>query len=413
MEAQASRDDFNSRIRSVQAELEGMDAGSLEEELQKALNDLAAMKANVQRLAALAADLAAPEDKGASIALAKALERALGECESLETAANAARESCAKALDSAEQALQEKRTETQQQKLTLHGMGAQLDLLIATHGDDAARGQALVECRSEGAATQSLLKATTDAISALQPELLQGDRARLVRALKAGVDAQSDARSRIAVAKAALHSDGSEDPAAALAVAHARARSAGEQWKLVRRRSEGIALLDRMFREEQASLARRFTQPLAEKISGYLQCLFGAGTMAQVELEEDGFTGLRLFRPGFGAAPYDFSTLSGGAKEQAAAAVRLAMAEVLAVDHGGCLPVVFDDAFAYSDPDRVTHLQRMLDLAATRGLQVIVLTCNPADYASLGANTATLRPERLVESGRGGSVVLPDANGGG
>ena len=68
------------------------------------------------------------------------------------------------------------------------------------------------------------------------------------------------------------------------------------------------------------------------------------------------------------------------------------MAEVLAADHDGCLPVVFDDAFAYSDPERVNQLQRMLDLAATRGLQIIVVTCNPADYAALGACQVILRP---------------------
>jgi energy-coupling factor transporter ATP-binding protein EcfA2 len=78
-------------------------------------------------------------------------------------------------------------------------------------------------------------------------------------------------------------------------------------------------------------------------------------------------------------------SLSGGAKEQLAAAVRLAIAELLALDHDKCLPIVFDDAFAYSDPERVQALQRMLDLAAERGLQVIVLTCNPSDYAGLGA----------------------------
>ena len=69
-----------------------------------------------------------------------------------------------------------------------------------------------------------------------------------------------------------------------------------------------------------------------------------------------------------------------------AAAVRLAMAEILAADHDGCLPLVFDDAFAYTDPERVQFLQRMLDLAALRGLQVIVLTCTPDDYSGLGAS---------------------------
>ncbi|MCZ7664815.1 MAG: hypothetical protein M5U22_18685 [Thermoleophilia bacterium] len=47
--------------------------------------------------------------------------------------------------------------------------------------------------------------------------------------------------------------------------------------------------------------------------------------------------------------------------------------------------MVFDDSFAYSDPERVQTLQRMLDLGASRGLQIIVLTCNPSDYSALRA----------------------------
>ncbi|HTE87333.1 MAG TPA: hypothetical protein VK639_00105, partial [Terriglobales bacterium] len=62
--------------------------------------------------------------------------------------------------------------------------------------------------------------------------------------------------------------------------------------------------------------------------------------------------------------------------------------------------VVFDDAFAYSDLERVNQLRRMLDLAATRGLQIIVLTCNPADYVALGAKAVALRarPQCLPQS---------------
>jgi hypothetical protein len=36
----------------------------------------------------------------------------------------------------------------------------------------------------------------------------------------------------------------------------------------------------------------------------------------------------------------------------------------------------------------------MLDLAAARGLQVIVLTCTPSDYSALGAKTISLRAPR-------------------
>ena len=68
----------------------------------------------------------------------------------------------------------------------------------------------------------------------------------------------------------------------------------------------------------------------------------------------------------------------------------MAMAEVLAEDHDGCLPIVFDDAFVNSDADRQRALQRLLDLAASRGLQVIVLACRPESYATLGGVEVTL-----------------------
>lgn len=70
--------------------------------------------------------------------------------------------------------------------------------------------------------------------------------------------------------------------------------------------------------------------------------------------------------------------MSGGTREQVADAVRLALAELLSEQSEvSVLPVFFDDAFAYSDPDRVENIQRMLNRAALRGLQVTVLTCSP------------------------------------
>jgi hypothetical protein len=174
----------------------------------------------------------------------------------------------------------------------------------------------------------------------------------------------------------------------------------------VARQADSIQLLTRLFQEEQQQLIDRYTQPLADKITGYLQCLFGPDTRAQVAWNNNALTGIQLVR-GQQSAALDFATLSSGAREQVAAAVRLAVAEVLAADHGGSLPVVFDDAFAYADPSRVKTLQRMLDLAATRGLQVILLSCNPTDYATLGAKTTLLRPSAdvVAENSRSPTMV--------
>ena len=67
-------------------------------------------------------------------------------------------------------------------------------------------------------------------------------------------------------------------------------------------------------------------------------------------------------------------------KEQLAAALRLSMADVLKGSHDGCLPLVFDDAFTNSDPERVQIVKQMLGTAVDRGLQVILLTCYPGTY---------------------------------
>jgi DNA repair exonuclease SbcCD ATPase subunit len=396
VEAHAGRDEISSQIKASQAELDGMGAEDIAEELQTALNELTTATASVERLAAVASDVSAPENKANAKSSAKALEKKFSKAEELETESKNIYERAGKTLASAEKSLAETRQETEQQRDTLTGLNAQLELLLKTHGEDAVRSQALGECQTARESATQLLKGTTDTITSLQPELLDGDRARITRAIKEKTAEQNEAGKQIAVAKAALVSDGSEDPSTELATAEVKARSATDHRNSVLRQSQAVALLNQLFEEEQKNLSEQFTQPLADKISGYLQCVFGAGASVQVDLENNEFTGLRLSRPNSGGAPFAFNTLSGGAKEQTAAAVRLAMAEVLAGDYGGCLPVVFDDAFAYSDPERVNQLQRMLDLAATRGLQVIVLTCNSTDYASLGAKTIMLKSNQYI-----------------
>ena len=93
--------------------------------------------------------------------------------------------------------------------------------------------------------------------------------------------------------------------------------------------------------------------------------------------QSQGFGGLQLQR---GGEFYDFHQLSGGMKEQLAAALRLSMADVLKGSHDGCLPLVFDDAFTNSDHERVQMVKQMLGTAVERGLQVILITCDPDAY---------------------------------
>lgn len=393
LEVHAEREELSARVKAARSELDGMSAEKVEEELLQAQRELAASAASLARLAELAPDLPAPDSLPAALALSKARADLRSDAEAKEMESRSLRDQALKVLEATEDTWRRRRTETEQLAARVTGTKAQLDLLLQTHGDDGARATALAEARVVQAAAELRRNATAAAVAALQPELLEADVVRVRRALERTTNDRNEARTRAAIAQAALRSDGNEDPRAAVAAARARCQSATEHAQNIRRKAEAVALLDDLFREEQRSLGAKFTQPLADKISGYLQCLFGSGARAQVSYEDEGFTGLQLTRGDLGGATFTFDSLSGGAREQTAAAVRLAMAELLAGDHGGCLPVVFDDAFAYSDPERVNQLQRMLDLAASRGLQVIVLTCNPADYAALGAHTISIKPE--------------------
>ena len=116
--------------------------------------------------------------------------------------------------------------------------------------------------------------------------------------------------------------------------------------------------------------------------------------MAQLSYDQaKGFSGLQLRR---GSEFYDFDQLSGGMKEQLAAALRLSMADVLKGSHDGCLPLVFDDAFTNSDPARIQMVKQMLSTAVDRGLQVILLTCHPDMYGDFAENRINLNDTNSI-----------------
>ena len=123
-------------------------------------------------------------------------------------------------------------------------------------------------------------------------------------------------------------------------------------------------------------MATQYTAPLTERIGVYLAEVFPEAPKANLTYDaRKGFQQLE-WRRGNEAA-FGFDVLSTGAREQFAAALRVTMAEVLAEAYEGSLPVLFDDAFANSDPERQAGVYRMLQKASEQGLQVILLTCDP------------------------------------
>jgi hypothetical protein len=392
-EAAARRQQLEADIQTTKARLESLGADTIDEDFAEAGNALTAAETEVGRRTVSVMDFAAPATISEAQALVSETAEQLRDAEANDASARAARDAAAKNLRLAGECLAEHRQGLHEQKRSLADLEAQLRLLLETYGEDADRTRVLAELSAARTAAERLLADTRQSLVDLQPDLLERDRTRYQRAIEQHAIAKTEAEQKRAVARSAFQRDGTSDPHADLALAEAQMHSAIEHRTSVARKAGAIRLLHELFIGEQKALAEQFTRPLAAKISSYLECLFGPGARAAVSLENNAFTGLQLIRPAQGSGAFDFASLSGGTCEQVAAAIRLAMAEVLAPAYDGCLPLVFDDAFAYSDPERAQILQRMLDHAAERGLQVIVLTCNPSDYATLGAKQIPLRIE--------------------
>jgi len=391
-EVVALRGDLQTKLDTAETTLEELGADELREACTEAKTELTAAQSDVSRRQEQVTGVDLPSKMVEAKAWREEEDAALQTAESDEAGLKATRDSAQDLVTGLDSELRDLAETIIEERQALTGFEAQFKLLVDSHGDDEARRNALEDAEKTQTDTEAALTQTCAALGALQPDLLEADRQRLERALEEEQRQQQEAQTTRAVSQTILRSDGTEDPVAARAQTDARLASAQGDLDAVSRKAKAIALIDELFQQEQRALADRFSRPLAEKVSGYLQTLFGSDAQAVVAFEDNALTGIQLVRSAQDGA-FPFEDLSGGTREQVAAAVRLAIAELLAADHGGTLPVIFDDAFVYSDPERVHVLQRMLDLGATRGLQIIVLTCNPSDYAALGASQVNLTPE--------------------
>ena len=385
------RQTFEQQITQLETRWKALGGETLTSELAAAAAALAAANADVQRRQEIIGndpDFKHPSTLDAARELVSTTREKLTTAESAETSARRSAEQSRTRLETATQAIQNHRAQLTTARQTLRDLETSIKVLEDTHGDAAARELALTQATQSTQQAADLLATTRAALSALAPASLTADLDRFTRAIAQQETRRRDAENQRLIARDRLTLDGSSNPDADLSHALAKLETARDLYTSEYRRAKAIEKLHLLFSSSREAIDRSLVQPLADRISGYLQCIFGPGAEVRVNLSDTGIEGFDLIRPGDPA--FSFATLSGGAKEQVAAATRLAMAEILAADHDGCLPILFDDAFAYTDPERIQFLQRMLDLAAVRGLQIIVLTCTPNDYTTLGAKSLTL-----------------------
>ena len=121
--------------------------------------------------------------------------------------------------------------------------------------------------------------------------------------------------------------------------------------------------------EETAHLGRALVKPVSQRMAALTGNRYG-DVAIDAQLNPGGIE--------LGGDERDFEALSAGTREQIALLLRLSIAEALKSF------VILDDQLTQSDRSRLTWMRDLLGQAAAN-IQIIVLTCDPDDYAMAGA----------------------------
>jgi energy-coupling factor transporter ATP-binding protein EcfA2 len=167
----------------------------------------------------------------------------------------------------------------------------------------------------------------------------------------------------------------------------AEKQTALEEAKVVLARLERQANAVRLLRETAASAyteaQQRLMEPVYKEAMPLLQMIRPGTTIKMNE------STLRLEQVRRNGYDEDFEELSGGAREQLAVVVRVALARVFARQRRA-MPLILDDVLGWTDDRRLRSMINVLEKTA-QDMQIILLTCHPGRFRSvMGASTFEL-----------------------
>jgi hypothetical protein len=227
------------------------------------------------------------------------------------------------------------------------------------------------------AAADALLEQGRDALRRCEPEAVAERLAAAQRLLAEAQERRRRLDKEISDGESELRGRGHFGIEDELAAAQGTLQRAERKLAVVEEDAAAVRLLYDTLRTAEQEAKRSFAEPITRRMSPYLRTLFPG---CELDFASDTLELRHLRRAG---CDEPFSRLSVGTREQLAVLTRLAFAELLS-ERGQPAAVILDDALVYSDRSRLQRMQAELLRAAER-VQVIVLTCRPGDYASLGA----------------------------
>jgi hypothetical protein len=169
---------------------------------------------------------------------------------------------------------------------------------------------------------------------------------------------------------------GTEGRKCQLDAAETEREHAEAEYLRVHRRARAAKLLRSVMTRHRDATRLRYVDPFRNQVERLGRIVFGDTFEVEVDSR------LRICSRTLSGRTVPYESLSGGAKEQLGIVARLAGAAMVAKEDS--VPVVIDDALGFTDPDRLIKMGAVFDAVGGDG-QVIVLTCSPQRYQSVGA----------------------------
>ena len=407
--AARSRDqrlELEARLGGAMRQLKAMGVERLGEDLLEARRLKTVRQGERERLAALAGECTIPGSDGI-VTWLQASKDGEREAQAASLQINTEFQGLARRVTQLREQWGKAKESLDNNQAALADLEGGLSLLLTEHGDDEQRRVFLGEAKARELGMQAIEQTIRDQIDGLNPEELQATITRLKRSREQLTTQLAEATHQRATLDGKLSVFPSDDPRAEVLSLDQRLRVLEADHRAKKVRGQGIQLLRDEFHRAANEVGQEVLRPLMERVNRLARIVFGQGAELRVATTGESLGGLALYRPERGL--HSFGDLSAGTREQVAGIFRLALAGLLSGDHDGCLPIVLDDSFVNADPGRLERMHAMLDAAASDGLQVILITCDPTAHAMLGA-----RPIDLTGLSRnsGGSGNAANSAGG-
>ena len=269
----------------------------------------------------------------------------------------------------------------EQAATTLQNLSTRLSMDREANSDESL-DEALTAATATQTQAEDEAAAARSAYEAADPETLEMRLQNALQLVDSKQKQQEKDRQEVDQLSALIDDRAAEGIYDKLKAAEQNVESIRSKQARMQRQANAIRLLRDTVLAHKEEAQRRYVAPFKEAIEKLGRVIFGQGL--SVEISEN----LEIVSRTLDGRTVAFDALSGGTKEQLALIGRLAVATLVDAEAGA--PVILDDAFGFSDEQRLSALNVILGNVG-RTAQVILLTCQPDRFASIGgAETVSL-----------------------